>query len=86
MADVKDYEPYTALCGGDDGLDFYRRITEEGYEILNDGGYIFYEIGYDEAEEVSEILKEKGFCEIRVVKDLSGLDRVVMARKGDLNV
>lgn len=86
MADVKDYEPYTALCGGDDGLDFYRRITEDGYEILNDGGYIFYEIGYDEAEEVSDILKEKGFCEIRVVKDLSGLDRVVMARKGDLNV
>ena len=43
-------------------------------------------IGYDEAEEVSDILKEKGFCEIRVVKDLSGLDRVVMARKGDLNV
>ena len=83
---VRDYEPHLALWGGDDGLDFYRRITEDGYEILNDGGYIFYEIGYDEAEEVSEILKEKGFCEIRVVKDLSGLDRVVMARKGDLNV
>lgn len=86
MADVKEYEPYTALCGGDDGLDFYRRITSDGMELLNEGGYIFYEIGYDEADEVSEILRKKGFCEIRVIKDLSGLDRVVAARKGDLDV
>lgn len=86
MADVRDYEPYTALCGGDDGLDFYRRITEEGRKLLNVGGYIFYEIGYDEAEEVSDILKENGFYEIKVVKDLSGLDRVVAARKGDFDV
>lgn len=83
MDDVKNYEPHTALYGGKDGLDFYRRITEEGKELLNDGGYIFYEIGYDEAVEVSQILEVNGFVDIEVVKDLSGLDRVVSARKGD---
>lgn len=83
MDDVKDYEPHTALYGGKDGLDFYRKITDGGKKLLNDGGYIFYEIGYDEAVEVSEILEKNGFVDIEVVKDLSGLDRVVSARKGE---
>ena len=86
MPDVKDYEPYTALCGGDDGLDFYRQISIEGKDFLNDGGFIFYEIGWDEAEEVSDILRENGYKDIEVIKDLSGLDRVVKARKGDFDV
>lgn len=85
MTDVKDYEPTTALYGGVDGLDFYRRITAEGKPLLNRGGYIFYEIGYDEAAEVSDILAQNGFVDIRVIKDLSGLDRVVSARKGDFD-
>ena len=49
MPDVRDYEPHTALFGGDDGLDFYRKITEDAVGKINQGGYIFYEIGYDEA-------------------------------------
>jgi len=80
MPDVRNYEPENALCGGADGLDFYRRITIDGKNLLKPGGYIFYEIGYDEAEEVSRILAESGYNDIRVKKDLSGLDRVVMAR------
>lgn len=86
MADVRDYEPGTALCGGADGLDFYRKIAAEAGKWLNEGGYIFFEIGFDEAMEVSNILEQNGFEEIKVAKDLSGLDRVVRARKGDFDV
>ena len=86
MPDVRDYEPHTALCGGDDGLDFYRKITEDAVGKINRGGYIFYEIGYDEAEDVSDILRQNGFEDINVIKDLGGLDRVVSARKGDFDV
>lgn len=77
MEDVKDYEPYIALWGGEDGLDFYRRITEESLKVLTKGGLLAYEIGYDQGEQVKEILKEKGFKEVKCIKDLAGMDRVV---------
>lgn len=83
MPDVKDYEPENALCGGDDGLDFYRMISADGKKLFNAGGYIFYEIGYDEADEVRKILADNGYNDICVKKDLSGHDRVVMARMED---
>lgn len=86
MRDVREYEPETALYGGADGLDFYRRITAESLDVLKDSGLILFEIGYDEADEVRGILAENGFVDIKVVKDLSGLDRVVWGRKGDFNV
>ena len=86
MPDVRKYEPYTALCGGADGLDFYRRISEEGFKLLKKQGFILYEIGYDEADEVSEILEINGYKDIEVINDLSGLNRVVRARKGDFDV
>ncbi len=77
MAEVKDYEPMQALDGMEDGLFFYRRITEESRNYLARGGMLFYEIGYDQAEAVTELMAEAGFVEINVVKDLAGLDRVV---------
>lgn len=83
MPDVKDYEPENALCGGEDGLDFYRTISAEGRKLLKEGGYIFFEIGYDEAYEVKEILVENGYKDICIKRDLSGLDRVVMAHMED---
>lgn len=83
MRDVREYEPENALCGGEDGLDFYRIISADGKRLLNDGGYIFYEIGYDEADEVRKILADNGYNDICVKKDLSGLDRVVMAHMED---
>ena len=86
MTDVRDYEPAEALCGGEDGLDFYRRIAAEGRKYLRDGGMIFFEIGYDEAAEVRDILAANGFSGIETVKDLSGLDRVVSARRRDNDV
>ena len=83
MEDVKNYEPYIALSGGSDGLDFYRRITEESLLVLEKGGLLAFEIGYDQREEVKNILLEAGFSAIECIKDLSGNDRVI---KGTLSL
>ena len=79
MEDVKDYEPYIALSGGKDGLEFYRQITEESLLVLEKGGLLAFEIGYDQREEVKDILLKAGFGEIECIKDLAGNDRVVIA-------
>lgn len=78
MEDVKNYEPYIALWGGDDGLEFYRNITKQSCSILNNGGVLAYEIGHDQAEDVISILTSYGYTNIRCVKDLGGHDRVVI--------
>lgn len=80
MKDVKEYEPYIALCGGKDGLYFYNKITKNSLDFLNRGGLLAFEIGYDQGKEVKNILIENGFSNIKVIKDLAGLDRVVMGR------
>jgi release factor glutamine methyltransferase len=77
MDDVKNYEPYIALSGGSDGLDFYRRITKESLLVLEEGGLLAFEIGYDQKEEVMNILSKSGFKNIECIKDLSGNDRVI---------
>ena len=77
MEEVKDYEPHLALDGGADGLDFYREITTEAKKYLCRGGMLFFEIGYNQAQAVSSLLKEAGYVEVEVKKDLAGLDRVV---------
>ena len=61
---VKDYEPYNALEGGEDGLDFYRQITKESIDYLKQGGILAYEVGHDQAEDVSEIMKSYGYTKI----------------------
>lgn len=78
MEDVKNYEPYIALCGGDDGLEFYKKIAQQSLKVLKQGGMIGFEIGYDQKEDVNNILLGNGFEEIQCIKDLSGLDRVVI--------
>jgi len=77
--EVRDHEPMMALDGTEDGLLFYRRIAHEAKDWLNPGGSIYLEIGHDQGDAVSGLLKEAGFDNIRVVKDLPGLDRVVCA-------
>lgn len=77
MEDVKNYEPYIALSGGKDGLDFYRRITKQSLLVLEKGGLLAFEIGYDQREEVQDILLKSGFNTIECFSDLSGNDRVV---------
>ncbi|PJI09138.1 MULTISPECIES: peptide chain release factor N(5)-glutamine methyltransferase [Clostridium] len=84
MKDVKDYEPKLALSGGEDGLEFYRKITSMSKKILNDNGLIAYEIGSDEANDVESILKEEGFVHVETIKDLARMDRVVLAVRGGL--
>ncbi len=75
-------EPQNALDGGVTGLDFYAKIASEAVKHLNDDGILLFEIGFDEAIDVENILKENNFCDIRVIKDLSENDRVVYAKKG----
>lgn len=80
MTEVKDYEPLSALDGGADGLDYYRRIAQEAPDHLKKNGMIVFEIGDDQGEAVSSILRETGrFAEIETGQDLSGRDRVVTA-------
>lgn len=75
--EVKKYEPRLALDGMEDGLHFYRILAREGKRFLNEGGRLYAEIGFDQAEAVKEIFGAQGFLDIQVYKDLAGLDRVV---------
>lgn len=77
--EVKDFEPRLALDGGADGLDFYKRIAKDSRKYLKKNGKLFFEIGYNEGNKVTEILRLYGFDDIKVLKDLNGLDRVVSA-------
>lgn len=73
-------EPIIALDGGEDGLYFYNEITKNAKEFLKDNGYIIYEIGYNQAESVCNVLKENGFKNNIIKKDLSGNDRNIISR------
>ena len=78
--EVKDYDPLTALDGGEDGLDFYKRIIDEAPEHLKKKGRIIFEIGYNQGTAVAELLKASGaFEDIEITKDLAGHDRAVKA-------
>ena len=81
MEEVRLYEPYMALDGHEDGLFFYRNILDQAGEHLKPGGLLAFEIGYDQGEEVASLMEEKGYIQVRTVKDLAGLDRVVTGRK-----
>ena len=81
MEEVRDFEPSLALDGGLDGLDFYRRIIAEAGQWLKAGGRLLLEIGYDQRQAVSELCEAAGLKEIVCKQDLSGLDRVITARK-----
>lgn len=78
MDDVKVYEPHIALDGGEDGLVFYRKIIKESKLALKDNGLLAFEIGHDQGESVRRLMDEEGFSNIRLVKDLAGLDRVLL--------
>jgi len=75
-------EPHLALDGGKDGLDFYRIIINEGYKYLNENGYICLEIGYDQKEDVLDLINKNGkYSDIKSYKDLGGNDRVIVMKK-----
>ena len=74
---VRDYEPHLALDGGEDGLDFYRAISEKWRDALTPGGRLYFEVGIGPADSVLRIMRAQGFGDIQVVKDLHGIPRVV---------
>lgn len=81
MEDVKNYEPHTALNGGVDGLDFYRKIIEQSEKVLKEEGILAFEIGYNQGEAVKSIMEKNNYKDVRVIKDFASLDRIVIAIK-----
>ena len=75
--EVRLYDPFIALDGKEDGLYFYREIIKAGGGYLKPGGYLMFEIGYDQGTEVASLMEKHGYRNIMVKKDLAGLDRVV---------
>ena len=80
--EVKHHDPLLALDGGEDGLYFYRQIAKECHKYLNQEGTLIFECGWNQGEEVSQIMKDHGFTNVKRIKDLSGLDRVVVGNYG----
>ena len=79
--EVRVHEPYQALDGKEDGLYFYRKIIRNAGSYLKPGGYLLFEIGYDQAEAVSMLMQKQDYEEIEVIRDLAGLDRVVKGKR-----
>jgi release factor glutamine methyltransferase len=80
MEEVRLHDPVLALDGRADGLYFYRKITECAGTYLNPGGWLLYEIGCSQGADVAFLLEQAGFTAVRIVKDLAGLDRVVLGQ------
>jgi release factor glutamine methyltransferase len=80
--EVISYEPIIALDGGDDGMKFYRRILELSVKLLNLDGYVLFEIGFDQSQQIEELFKSFGiFDNIYIKEDYSGNPRVAVARR-----
>jgi release factor glutamine methyltransferase len=75
------FEPETALYGGEDGLLFYRTICEQFYPHLHMGGKLYFEIGAGQRDDVAEIMKTNGFCDLVTYKDYGGVERVICGKK-----
>ncbi|MEM1086169.1 MAG: peptide chain release factor N(5)-glutamine methyltransferase [Pseudomonadota bacterium] len=80
-AEVRDYDPIEALDGGADGLSAYREIIDLGTRQMTSGSWLVLEIGYDQKNSVTTILKQNGFSNIAHRTDLSGNDRAIAAQK-----
>ena len=79
MASVRNFEPYGALAGGEDGLVFYREIARKAPILLETLGIIAVECGFDQADQVKQIFEKNNFV-CAVLKDFSGINRTVIAR------
>lgn len=80
MPEVREHEPMLALDGMEDGLFFYRRIIQAAPQWLRRDARLYFEIGFDQAADVEQLLREAGFTDVQTVRDYAGLDRVVCAR------
>ncbi len=85
QVEVACYEPLLALDGGEDGLYFYRKLVDEGWVLLRNGGIIAFEVGHDQAEGVERLLFEnKHYKNIKRIKDLAGIERVIIAENSKI--
>ena len=78
--EIRDWEPVAALDGGMDGMDFYRAILSSAGDYLNPNGFIFFELGYDQAGGVQKIARAEGFREIAVINDYAGIGRILKVK------
>jgi len=81
MPEVREHEPMLALDGKEDGLYFYREILKQAGHFLKEGGFLCFEIGYDQGKALKDMLLEHGYKEVQIIKDLAGLDRVAVGKK-----
>ena len=81
MEEVRLHDPRMALDGKEDGLYFYREITGNAGRYLKPGGWLLYEIGCSQGNDVKEIMEAAGYQDVRILKDLAGLDRVAAGRR-----
>ena len=81
-ASVKDFEPHMALYGGEDGLDFYRSIAANYRSALKPGGYLAFEFGENQGDDVCRILAENGYTILERTRDYNDRERAVLARYG----
>lgn len=81
MEDVREYEPRLALDGMADGLYFYREIIKRIDKFLRRDGIIIFEIGYNQYQDIRQMLLDKGFTDVSVKQDYAGLDRIIIARR-----
>ena len=80
--EVKNHEPMLALDGGEDGLDYYRRIIADAHKYLKSGGWMFLEIGFDQGEALRKMIMDTDRYSVpEIIHDLAGRDRVVKCRK-----
>ena len=81
-ASVREYEPHMALYGGEDGLDFYRAIAKNFSAALKPGGYLCFEFGMGQGDDVCRILEENGYTVLERTRDYQDMERAVLARYG----
>lgn len=84
--EVKKYDPRIALDGGEDGLEFYRNIINGAPKHLNKKGWLFFEVGVNQAQTVKALLQEGGFDDIEIVKDYNKIERIVYGRISKRNI
>ena len=84
MPEVKEYEPKMALTDGGDGYYFYRKISEESIDYLKNGGYLAFEVGYNQGETVAKLMEKNGFQIVGRVADYGGIERVIIGRKEEI--
>lgn len=80
MPEVRDHEPRLALDGKEDGLYFYREIIKQASGYLRSGGWLCFEIGYDQGVALEQLMKYAGYKNVKIGKDLAGLDRIAIGQ------